>query len=153
MRQDQRGRQAQMQPDQRGRQGQMQQGMSSGISGDFFLGAPVYNEWNDNLGNIEDLVIDPATRRITHAVIKVGGVLGIGGKEVVIPFNHLRHVAPYTVMYRGSQEQLEQMPEYQVSEGGRVFVADVGRQQTPRAGGQGAGQPQTQRRQGGYQQQ
>jgi sporulation protein YlmC with PRC-barrel domain len=119
-------------------QGPMQRSMS-GMSGDLFLGAPVFNERNDNLGDVEDLVIDPGTGRITHVAIEVGGVLGIGGKEVVVPFNQLRHAEPYSVIYRGTKEQLEQMPEYQVSEGGRVFVADLGRQQAPRAGGQGRG--------------
>jgi|GEM_PF-294737 len=134
-------------------QGQMPRGMRRGMSGDFFLGAPVYNQWNDNLGSIEDLVVDLSSARITHAVIEVGGILGIGGQEVVIPYTQLSHVGPYTVLYRGTQEQLERMPEYQVSENGRVVVADLGRRQNTRAGSQGGSQPQDQRRQGGYQQQ
>jgi sporulation protein YlmC with PRC-barrel domain len=151
--QDSRQGRAEMRQSQRGQKGQMQTGMSRGMSGDFFLGAPVYNHWNDNLGSVEDLVVDPSSSRITHAVIGVGGVLGIGEQEVVIPFNQLRHVGPYTVLYRGTQEQLEQMPEYQVSENGRVSVADLGRRQNTRAGSQGGTQPQNQTRQGGYQQQ
>lgn len=142
-----------MRQSQRG-QRQMPRGMSRGMSGDFFLGAPVYNQWNDNLGSIEDLVVDPSSARITHAVIEVGDVLGIGGQEVVIPYTQLSHVCPYTVLYRGTQEHLEQMPEYQVSENGQVFVADLGgRRQNTRAGSQGGSQPQDQRRQEGYQQQ
>lgn len=143
MRQEQRAQTRQERMEQRG----MQRGLARGVSGDFFLGAPVYNQWNDNLGSIEDLVVDPRSGRITHAVIEVGGVLGIGGKEVVISYNELRHVGPYTVLYRGTEEQLKRMPEYQVSEGGRVSVASLQREQAPRAGGQGASQTQDQRRQ------
>lgn len=132
--------------------GQMMRTMRQGISGDFLLGSPIFNEFNETLGNIEDLVIDPSTSRITHAVIGVGGFLGIGGREVVVPYNQLNRAGPYTYIYRGSKEQLEGMPEYRVTEGGRVPVA--GLQQTPRAGGQGYGQQpqQQQQRQGGWQQ-
>jgi sporulation protein YlmC with PRC-barrel domain len=85
----------------------MDRHMDRGISGDLFLGAPVFNQRNDHLGEIEDLVIDPANGRISHAVVEVGGILGIGEKKVLVPFNHLRQVNPDYVMYRGTEEQLK----------------------------------------------
>lgn len=127
--------------------GQMQGRMSRKMSGDLFLGAQVVNQWNENLGEIEDLVIDPSSGRITHAVIEVGGFWDIGDKHVMVPYNQLRQVDPYYVMFRGTEEQLEQMPEYQAGGGGRV--TGLGRQQGQRAGGQGGGESRAPQEQSG----
>jgi sporulation protein YlmC with PRC-barrel domain len=119
-------------------QERMRGGMARGISGDLFLGAQVINQWNENIGEIEDLLVDPSSGRITGAVIEVGGFWDIGDKHVVVPYNELSRVGPYYVMYRGTEEQLEQLPAYERGEGGRV----TRREQTQRAGGQGRGQTQ-----------
>lgn len=47
------------------------------------VGATVYNNQNDNLGEIEDLVIDNG-KTITGVVVSVGGFLGIGEHYVLI---------------------------------------------------------------------
>jgi sporulation protein YlmC with PRC-barrel domain len=100
-------------------QGRMQGVMSSWISSDFFLGAPVFNPRKKYIGEVEDLVVNPATDRITHAVIEVGGFLGIDSKKVLVPFDRLARVSPDYVIYPGSKRQLERMPAYQRGEGGR----------------------------------
>jgi len=100
-------------------------------------------------GEIDDLVIDPANGRITHAVIEAGGILGIGDKKVLVPFNHLRQVNPDYVMYRGTEEQLMRMPAYEEHEGGRVSGGALRRDQ--RAGGQGESHSGNRMNQGGSQ--
>jgi len=135
------------------RRGQMHG--NRGMSGDFLVGSQVVNQWNENLGEVSDLVLDPSTGRITHAVIEVGGFWDVGDKHVAVPYNQLRQVGPYTMLFRGTEEQLEQMPDYQKGEGG--IVLGLG-QETQKAGGQGSGtqrrsdQPQYQQRRGGSQQ-
>lgn len=46
----------------------------------------VQNLKGENLGDIEDLMIDLDTGRITYAVLSFGGVLGMGSKLFAIPW-------------------------------------------------------------------
>jgi sporulation protein YlmC with PRC-barrel domain len=51
------------------------------------LGSRLRNGAGETLGKIEDLVIDPSTGKILHAVVSYGGFLGIGNKLVSIPWS------------------------------------------------------------------
>jgi sporulation protein YlmC with PRC-barrel domain len=53
------------------------------------VGADVYNDQNNSIGTIEDLIVDK-DGKITDAVISVGGFLGIGTKLVAVPFDQLK---------------------------------------------------------------
>jgi sporulation protein YlmC with PRC-barrel domain len=58
------------------------------------MGQPVYDGPAgdaNNLGNINDLVLD-ANGDVQAVVIGVGGFLGIGEKQVAVPFSALQHV-------------------------------------------------------------
>jgi sporulation protein YlmC with PRC-barrel domain len=54
-----------------------------------FIGSSVTNQQGDNLGKIDDLVIDPATGRITYAALSHGSVLGLGGKLFAVSWEAL----------------------------------------------------------------
>jgi PRC-barrel domain len=49
-------------------------------------GAKVKNLQNEDLGAIDELLIEPASGRVRFAVVNVGGFLGIGGARVAVPF-------------------------------------------------------------------
>ena len=51
------------------------------------IGSKVANAHNENLGKIEDLVIDAGAGRIAYAVLSFGGFLGMGDKFFAIPWN------------------------------------------------------------------
>lgn len=53
-------------------------------------GTRVENAQGENLGNIEDLVIDVDAGRIAYAVLSFGGFLGLGDKNFAIPMEALR---------------------------------------------------------------
>jgi len=55
-----------------------------------FIGSSVMNAQGENLGKIEDLVIDPATGHITYAALSRGSILGIGGKLFAVSWEALR---------------------------------------------------------------
>ena len=55
-------------------------------------GLSVYNADDENLGKIEDLVIDPAAGTICYAVLSFGRVLGIGDKYFAVPWRKLSFV-------------------------------------------------------------
>jgi sporulation protein YlmC with PRC-barrel domain len=51
-----------------------------------FIGSKVVNLQGESLGKIDDLVIDPATGRITYAALAYGSILGMGGKFFAVPW-------------------------------------------------------------------
>jgi sporulation protein YlmC with PRC-barrel domain len=55
-----------------------------------FIGAPVKNLQGENLGSIKDLITGPKGG-ISFAILSHGGVMGIGGKEVAVPFEVLSY--------------------------------------------------------------
>jgi hypothetical protein len=57
-------------------------------SANVFIGEAVLNSEGERIGDINDLLFDPSGR-ITMAVIGVGGFLGVGEKNVAVPFSAL----------------------------------------------------------------
>lgn len=51
------------------------------------IGDTVQNSQNENLGSVQDLMIDLQGGRIAYVVISHGGVLGIGDKLFAVPWN------------------------------------------------------------------
>jgi len=49
------------------------------------IGDPVVNPKGEDLGKIEDFVIDPKSGRIDYAVLSFGGFLGMGDKLFAVP--------------------------------------------------------------------
>lgn len=49
-------------------------------------GMAVKNPANENLGKVEDLVIDLKNGHIRYAVVSFGGALGVGNKYFAVPF-------------------------------------------------------------------
>jgi PRC-barrel domain len=54
------------------------------------IGSKVVNAQHENLGKIEDLVLDAGAGRIAYAILSFGGFLGMGDKYFAIPWNALR---------------------------------------------------------------
>lgn len=78
-----------------------------------FMGQAVYSSQepeSDNIGEVNDLIIGDEGR-ITHAVVGVGGFLGIGEKNVAVPFDQLQVVedddGDIRLIYAATREQLE----------------------------------------------
>jgi hypothetical protein len=80
------------------------------------IGANVVNADGDTVAEILDLVKKSGGDQL-HAVLSVGGFLGIGDKEVVVPVSDL-DVTPdgQILMANANQEQLKGMPQYEESE-------------------------------------
>ena len=49
-------------------------------------GAKVKNLQNEDIGAIDELLIEPPSGRVRFAIINVGGFLGIGGTRVAVPW-------------------------------------------------------------------
>lgn len=68
---------------------------SSSLQGDWrtskVVGLSVYNDNNESIGSINDLLTDKSGN-IKAAVISAGGVLGVGAHLVAVPFDKIKFV-------------------------------------------------------------
>ena len=53
------------------------------------IGVNVYNQQNEKLGEINELIVD-RSGRIAGAIIGVGGFLGMGERDVMVPMDRLQ---------------------------------------------------------------
>lgn len=83
--------------------------LESGTRLSRLIGSAVYNDQNERVGSIDDLVMTQ-DNRVTMAVVSVGGFLGLGSKLVAVPWNQLRPEAERVVLPGVSKEQLNDMP-------------------------------------------
>ena len=75
------------------------------------LGKPVYNDHNDRVGDIDDLIIAP-DRVVSYAIIGVGGFLGLGEHYVAIPVHQLTSSDGKFMLPGATKEALKAMPPF-----------------------------------------
>ena len=92
-------------------------GHTKAIQASRVIGTSVYNTAGENIGTIEDVMLDKLSNGIMFAVIGFGGFLGIGEKYHAIPWSVLDYepsrggyVVPFT------REQLEAAPSYAIED-------------------------------------
>src|ERR1035441_4678272 len=77
------------------------------------IGSKVVNAQNEDLGKIEDLVIDAGAGRIADAVLSFGGFLGMGDKVSAVPCNaSLFNLAEKHALLNLEKKQLENAPGF-----------------------------------------
>jgi sporulation protein YlmC with PRC-barrel domain len=80
-----------------------------------FMGQAVYTAANENIGEINDLIMNKELDNIV-AIVGVGGFLGIGEKDVAIPIGDITAVKDENNALRltisASKEQLEALPVF-----------------------------------------
>src|SRR5579862_416574 len=54
------------------------------------IGSKVVNAQNEDLGQIEDVVLDVEAGRVAYAILSFGGFLGIGDKYFAVPWEAFR---------------------------------------------------------------
>ena len=76
------------------------------------LGKSVYNDKDEKVGDVDDLIIAPDSAS-SYAIIGVGGFLGLGERQVAVPANHLKHTEGRIVLPDATKEALQAMPAFQ----------------------------------------
>ena len=75
------------------------------------VGSNVYNEANEVIGAIDDLIVTP-TDKVPFAVLSVGGFLKMGDRLVAVSSSSLE-VKDKKMLLRGAtRESLTKLPEY-----------------------------------------
>jgi PRC-barrel domain len=73
---------------------------------------PVYNNANDKVGSVYDVIIAP-DRKATYVVLSVGGFLGMGIHYVAIPVDHFEIRNGNLYLGAATKEALKDVPEFQ----------------------------------------
>ncbi len=79
------------------------------------IGATVQGPDNKNIGKVDGLLVDPNDGKISHAVVGIGGVLGVGEEKVVVPYSALKmgsHETGRKAKITIDQSTLDQAPKY-----------------------------------------
>jgi hypothetical protein len=76
------------------------------------LHADVYNDQDQKIGKIDDLVIAP-DGTLSVAVVNVGGFLGVARHRVAIPVEQFSEITPKRIVLPGAtKEALKDAPEF-----------------------------------------
>jgi sporulation protein YlmC with PRC-barrel domain len=83
------------------------------LSASSITGTKVLNPAGEQLGSIEDLMLDTDTGDIAYAVLSFGGFLGMGDKLFAIPWEALTiDTAAHSFVLDLDREKLEQAPGF-----------------------------------------
>ena len=97
------------------------------LSASTLSGDKVCNSAGEDLGKIEDFMLDMESGRIRYAVLSFGGVLGVGNKLFAVPADALVvDQARKCLVLDVNQETLENAPGFDKNEWPNFADADFG---------------------------
>jgi sporulation protein YlmC with PRC-barrel domain len=76
------------------------------------LGKAVYNDKNEKIGTVDDLIITP-DKSVSYAIVGVGGFLGMGKHDVAIPVNQFKEDKGRIVLAGATKDALKAMPKFE----------------------------------------
>lgn len=85
--------------------------LENGVRASKVIGSTVYNEQNERVGSVDDLIMTEDDK-VTVAIISVGGFLGLGSKLVAVPFGQLKRDADRVVLTGATKDTLNGMPSF-----------------------------------------
>jgi sporulation protein YlmC with PRC-barrel domain len=75
------------------------------------LGQAVYNDKDEKIGKVEDLIIT-RERFAPYAIVSTGGFLGIGAHDVAIPTGQFRMTGDRLVLAGATKDLIRAMPPF-----------------------------------------
>jgi PRC-barrel domain len=75
------------------------------------MGRVVYNDRNERVGTVEDLMITPDESG-SYAIVETGGFVGLGKHHVAIPLNHFKSENGKFVLPGATKDELKALPEF-----------------------------------------
>ena len=76
------------------------------------LGQPVFNEKDERVGSIDDIIIAP-DKAVSYAIVNAGGFTGLTKHDVAIPVSQLKLVDKKLVLAGATKEALKASPPFQ----------------------------------------
>jgi sporulation protein YlmC with PRC-barrel domain len=76
------------------------------------LGQPVFNEKDERIGSIDDVIISP-DKAVSYAIINAGGFTGLTKHDVAIPVSQMKLVDNKLVLAGATKEALKASPPFE----------------------------------------
>lgn len=86
--------------------------VAEGHRASLIIGSYVYNTGDENIGFVDDLMID-GENRLAYAILSVGSFLGFGGHLVAVPFDSLEIGEDRIVLPGASRDGLRRLPKFE----------------------------------------
>ena len=79
------------------------------------LGQAVYNDKDEKVGSVDDIIITP-DKAVSYAIVGTGGFLGLAKHDVAIPVSQFKLVDKKLVLPGATKEALKAIPEFQYAQ-------------------------------------
>jgi sporulation protein YlmC with PRC-barrel domain len=76
------------------------------------LGQPVYNDQNERVGSVDDIIVTP-NKAVFYAIINAGGFLALAKHDVAIPVSQLKLVDNKLVLAGATKDALKASPPFE----------------------------------------
>jgi sporulation protein YlmC with PRC-barrel domain len=76
------------------------------------LGQTVYNEKNEKVGSVDDLIVSPA-KAVSYAIVGAGGFLGVAKHDVAIPVNQFAEKDGKFILAGATRDVIKAMPVFE----------------------------------------
>ncbi len=105
-------------------------GMMGFRLGSDIIGTTVYNTQSEELGTINELVFDSEKGNMRFAVVGIGGFLGLGQTDVIVPwrafqFRPDKDEAEFAYVLNVTREQLEKAPRFDREKLEQLYSRDM----------------------------
>jgi sporulation protein YlmC with PRC-barrel domain len=85
------------------------------------LGKAVFNERNEKIGNVEDLIIS-LDKQVSYVIIGAGGFIGMGRHDVAVPFSQISELDGRLLFPKASKDSIKAMPTF-------IYATDTAKRQ------------------------
>ena len=79
------------------------------------LGAPVFNDQNQRIGKVDDIIIAP-DKAVSYAIINAGGFLHVTKHDVAVPVSQLNLIEGKLVLAGATRDALKDSPEFEYAQ-------------------------------------
>lgn len=76
------------------------------------LGQPVFNDKDERVGSIDDIIVAP-DKAVSYAIINAGGFTGLTKHDVAIPVSQLKLIDNKLVLAGATKEALKASPPFE----------------------------------------
>ncbi len=86
--------------------------VAAGYRASKIRGSAVYNNGNEKIGTVDDLIINPDDR-VLYAILSVGGFLGVGDHLIAVPYEALKVSDQKIVLPNAAtKDDLKKLPQF-----------------------------------------
>ena len=75
------------------------------------MGKTIYNDADQKVGKVEDLIISP-DKKLSYVIVGAGGFLGMGRNDVAVPVTQIENKGGKLVMAGATKEMVKSMPQF-----------------------------------------